>query len=121
LGLGLAFLYPGPLYLLAALAVAVAMDAVYPYHSGILLRVHPVHTSFVLAMRLYRPRASRAWGAVLWLTVMALHITVYAAALLAAWLAGPVVWIEVLPAAPLPHLYSPGSRNPEESCPRSRR
>jgi len=45
LGLGLAFLYPGPLYLLAALAVAVAMDAVYPYHSGILLRVHPVHTS----------------------------------------------------------------------------
>jgi len=114
LGLGLAFLYPGPLYLLAALAVAVAMDAVYPYHSGILLRVHPVHTSFVLAMRLYRPRASRAWGAVLWLTVMALHITVYAAALLTT---SP----EVLPAAPLPHLYSPGSRNLEESCPRSRR
>jgi adenosylcobinamide-phosphate synthase (EC 6.3.1.10) len=95
LGLGLAFLYPGPLYLLAALAVAVTMDAVYPYHSGLLLRVHPVHTSFVLAMRLYRPRASRAWGAVLWLTVMALHITVYAAALLAAWLAGPIAWIVV--------------------------
>ena len=89
------FLYPGPLYLLAATGLAFALDALYPYHSGPMLTVHPVHTSFVLATKLYRPRGSRARGLAIWLSVLMVHAAAYGALLYLAWLAGPPVWVVV--------------------------
>ncbi|MGC9072107.1 MAG: cobalamin biosynthesis protein [Acidilobus sp.] len=90
-----AFLYPGPLYVLSALALGLALDGIYPYHKGVLLKVHPVHTSFMIAQRLFRPRASRLKGAAIWAAVMFSHLSVYGIALYLAWSLSPIAWILV--------------------------
>ncbi len=90
------FLYPrSALYMLLVLALALVLDAVYPYHSGVLLSTHPVHTSFILARRLAKPFASRVKGAAIWLAVVLLHLGIYGAILYLAWLASPWIWIVV--------------------------
>ena len=87
------FLYPGPEYVLAATAFAFLLDAAYPFHRGIMLTIHPVHTSFVMANRLYRPRGSAARGVAIWVAVMAVHLSAYCLVLYLAWLAGPLAWV----------------------------
>ncbi len=90
------FLYPrNALYMLLALALALLLDSVYPYHSGILLSIHPVHTSFILARKLAKPFASRVKGTAIWLAVVSLHLGIYGAVLYLAWLASPWIWIAV--------------------------
>ncbi len=89
------FMYPGPIYVLGAMALAVALDGLYPYHSGLMLTIHPVHTSFSLASRLYRPRGSKARGLAIWLAVVAGHLALYGTALYLAWLVGPLAWVIV--------------------------
>ncbi len=66
----------------AALAVVVwaLLDAAYPYHSGALLAVHPVRTSYLLARRLHRPGAGVWWGAALFVAVLSAHVLPYALA-----------------------------------------
>jgi len=54
-------------YLLIALAVALLMDYAYPMHRGFMYLIHPVHLTYSLAIRLYRPYSGRAWGVVVWL------------------------------------------------------
>ncbi|MGC9112341.1 cobalamin biosynthesis protein [Acidilobus sp.] len=89
------FLYPGPLELLSALTLALVLDIVYPYHSGFMLMVHPVHTSYFMALRLYRPFSSRARGAMIWAAVMSSHLAAYAAALYLAYRLSPIAWVIV--------------------------
>ncbi len=63
-----------PWVALCVLAVALLLDVIYPYHRGLALKLHPVHTSFMLGSRLVRPYASRAYGVLLWFAVVLLHL-----------------------------------------------
>jgi adenosylcobinamide-phosphate synthase len=82
-----------------ALAAALLLDYAYPRHGGLLLRVHPVHTAFVMARRLAPPWSSAARGVAAWLAVMAAHLApafalLYASCSLlgrAGWLAAAVI------------------------------
>ncbi len=87
------FLCPGPEYEVAALLLAILWDYLYPYHSGFMLSIHPVHVSYVLALKMYRPRSSRARGLGIWLLVMSVNLTCYGALLYAAYVVSPVVWV----------------------------
>jgi len=90
------FLYPrDPAYVVAAILLGVLLDIAYPYHSGLALRLHPVHTAFIMARALGKPGSSRIRGAVTWFTVMGTHLTAYGALLWAAWLVSPYAWILV--------------------------
>ncbi len=89
------FIYPGPTYMLDALAIAIVLDIVYPYHSGLALRVHPVHTAYVMSQKLYKPYSSRARGVGIWLLVMTSHLALYGALLYLAWLVSPYAWVAV--------------------------
>ena len=87
------FMYPGPLYVMAAMLAGLALDFAYPYHSGLALALHPVHTSYVMSQRLYRPRGSRLRGAAIWAITMGVHLAAYGALLYAAWLVSPWLWV----------------------------
>ncbi len=63
----------GPLLFLC-LGMALIFDYVYPFHYGVLLRIHPVHTCYVLARTLIRPYASRFYGIVLALACLVSHV-----------------------------------------------
>lgn len=60
------------------LAMALIADYIYPYHSGLMLKIHPVHTSYITALALYRslPK-TKASGFLIWGSVTALHIGIY--------------------------------------------
>jgi len=88
------FLYPDdPILLISALALGLVLDIAYPYHSGILLRIHPVHTSYFMAKKLGRPYGSRALGVATWLVVVGTHMLLYSALLYIAWSIHPILWI----------------------------
>lgn len=59
---------------LTILALSLLMDFIYPYHSGILLRIHPVHTCFVMAKKLIKPYANKLYGVFLGSTCILIHI-----------------------------------------------
>lgn len=71
---------PAPWFPAAALLAWAALDWAYPYHSSLLLRIHPVHTAYLMARHLHRPGASTAWGAFLAASVIATHVLPYAVA-----------------------------------------
>ena len=87
------WLYPGGGLVAAALILAHLLDLVYPLHRGVLLTVHPVHTSFILAKKLAPPGSSRLRGIATWIVVVGSHLVVYAALLYAAWRLGPLAWL----------------------------
>ncbi len=90
------FLLPrSPIDILISIALGLTMDLVYPYHRGILLKIHPVHTAYIMARRLSPPFSSRARGALTWLAVMISHCALYGAALYAAYILGEIPWILV--------------------------
>ncbi|MEM1527866.1 MAG: cobalamin biosynthesis protein [Sulfolobales archaeon] len=62
---------------LLVLLLATLMDFAYPYHTGLLLRIHPVHTSYVMAIKLWRPFSSRVRGVAIWIAVVLLHLLAY--------------------------------------------
>lgn len=66
-------------------------DVLYPFHRGIALKVHPVHTSYFMALRLGRPYTSRARGIATWFAVVIIHLATYGVVLYVArkthWLA----------------------------------
>ncbi len=87
------WLYPSPWLVAVAMLLAHLLDAIYPYHRGLALTLHPVHTSYVLAKRLAPPGSSFIRGAAAWLTVMASHLAVAALILRVAWSLGPLAWL----------------------------
>ncbi|BAA81049.2 cobalamin biosynthesis protein CbiB [Aeropyrum pernix K1] len=84
-------LYPEPEVLAAGLAVGLMLDLAYPEHRGLALKLHPVHTSYIMALRLVRPGAGRAWGAAIWLLTISSHMMVYASLLAASYLVHPAL------------------------------
>ena len=79
---------------LAALGAAIAFDVIYPYHKGLLLKIHPVHTCYLMALKLVKPYASRACGIFLWFACVLPHIAVPALTLyLLGYLSNPLPYI----------------------------
>ncbi len=90
------FILPrNPAYVLAALALGMVLDYAYPYHTGIALKIHPVHTAYFMAKALGRPGSSRLRGAAVWAAVMATHLTTYGVALYLAWAVSSLAWVLV--------------------------
>jgi len=88
------YLYPrDPLLLVSALLLAQLLDLVYPYHSGILLKIHPVHTSYIMALKLGKPYSSKIRGAVVWFTVVGIHLAAYSALLYVCWSVSKALWV----------------------------
>jgi len=73
--------YPSTRLVALAIAIAMLLDIAYPEHRGLALRIHPVHTCFVLARRLFKPFASRARGVCIWLLCVGSHMALYATVL----------------------------------------
>ncbi len=90
----LAYLRPPNDVLAASLLLALLLDYIYPEHRGILLKLHPVHTCFVLAKRLGRPYSSRARGVATWFICVLSHLAPYATLIALARYFNPL--IEVL-------------------------
>ena len=57
----------------SVLALGLIFDIVYPYHKGLALKIHPVHTSFMLGKKLVRPYASKSYGIMLWSVIIGTH------------------------------------------------
>ncbi len=57
--------------------LALLLDLIYPFHSGLLYKLHPVHTSYVLARRLCPPYSGLARGVLTWFAVVSLHLGVF--------------------------------------------
>jgi len=88
------FLYPSnPLIIVICILLAHLLDYLYPYHSGFMLTIHPVHTSYVVARILGRPYSSRARGVIIWIAIVAIHITLYTFILYIAWNINIYLWI----------------------------
>lgn len=63
-----------PLIAVIILVIALILDILYPFHKGILLKIHPVHTCYVLAFKLVKPYASRIFGVLLWIFCVSVHV-----------------------------------------------
>ncbi len=90
-----AWAYPCPRLVAAAILLAHLLDLLCPYSRGLLLRVHPVHTAYLLARRLAPPHSGRLRGVAAAATVLASHLAVYSLLLYVAWLASPLAWLVV--------------------------
>ena len=88
-------LRPDPALMAAALILALVLDLAYPEHRGLTLKLHPVHTSYYMALALAKPHSSRLRGVVVWLLVAAAHLAPFALALLASYSIYPALWVVV--------------------------
>lgn len=88
-------LRPGAELMIASLALALLLDLLYPEHRGLLLELHPVHTSYVMALKLGVRYSSKARGVLVWVTVMAFHVIPFALALIVAYRVHPLAWVVV--------------------------
>lgn len=87
------WLYPDPQYLILALCISVITDVMYPKHLGILYLIHPVHTSYFLALKLSKYGSSRAYGVIIWFIVVTVHIIPYSLLLYITWRISPILWV----------------------------
>jgi len=84
-----------PVYRAAPIIIGALLDLLYPYHRGVLLKVHPVYTSYMMAKSLAPPGSGRVRGAAVWIFVLVLHISLYTGLLYASYLAGEIFWLAV--------------------------
>ncbi|MDP8003831.1 MAG: cobalamin biosynthesis protein, partial [Caldisphaera sp.] len=80
-------------YFMASFLLALFLDVIYPYHRGFLLKIHPVHTSFLMSQRLYKPYSSRVRGLLIWILVVLSHLLIYTLLLYLSLLVSPILWI----------------------------
>ena len=57
------------------LILSLSFDLIYPYHKGVLLKIHPVHTCFITARKLVRVYAGKLHGVFIALVCILLHLT----------------------------------------------
>ncbi|MEM2224155.1 MAG: cobalamin biosynthesis protein [Acidilobaceae archaeon] len=88
-------LYPGFELLILALLLSLILDLVYPEHRGVMLRIHPVHTSYTFALLLGKPYSSRLRGVIVWFIVMSTHLTIALILLILSYYAHPLLWVLV--------------------------
>lgn len=90
------FLLPrSPVDAVASILLGLLMDLLYPYHRGLLLKIHPVYTAYNMARLLTPPGSSRARGAGAWLAVMISHCIAYGSIMYVAYNLGEFFWILV--------------------------
>jgi adenosylcobinamide-phosphate synthase len=89
------FLPQNPLESIAIVVLAHVMECLYPYHTGVMLSIHPVHTAYVLALRLGKPYSTRLRGVLTWFAVIVLHLSVYGSLLYVSCLISRILWIVV--------------------------
>ncbi|MEM4971471.1 MAG: cobalamin biosynthesis protein [Sulfolobales archaeon] len=82
-----------PIYRIAPILIGLIMDLLYPYHTGIMLKIHPVYTSYVMAKKLAPPGSTRLRGVATWVIVMATHLALYACALYISYLISDLLWL----------------------------
>ncbi len=75
------------------LGLAFLMEILYPFHKGILLTIHPVHTSYFMAKRLTRPFSSRLFGIIVNLTCILTHLLLYTVLMLLCYRISPIIWL----------------------------
>lgn len=70
------------------------LDFIYPLHRGFMYRIHPVHTAYFMALRLYRklPKTKLA-GVFIWFSVVGVHLTFYSIMLYLANSVSRILWI----------------------------
>lgn len=84
----------GPPHLMViAFLAALALDFIYPYHKGVLLLVHPVRTSWIMAMKLRKPYGSKVRGVIIWVACVGTHLSAYAIVLYLAWQSSHLLWV----------------------------
>lgn len=78
------------------LFIALVLDCVYPFHRGVMYRVHPVHTAYFMSLKLYRllPK-TRLAGVAIWLTVVLTHMTIYTILLYLSSIVSRMIWVLV--------------------------
>jgi len=59
---------------LIILLLALLFDVLYPFHRGFLLKIHPVHSCYILAVRLTKPYGSKTYGTLLWFVCILSHV-----------------------------------------------
>jgi len=89
----IAFLRPSGLLQAVALALWLVLDHAYPEHRGIWLKIHPVHTCFIMAKKLGKSYSTKAYGVCTWIACVFVHIAPYLTLLYLSWIANPVLWI----------------------------
>ncbi|AFZ70846.1 cobalamin biosynthesis protein CobD [Caldisphaera lagunensis DSM 15908] len=87
------FLYPNPLYIIASLILALILDIVYPYHKGVFYKIHPVHTSYILSQKLYKPYSSKLRGFFIWIITIGTHLLIYLLLLYLLYRINFILWI----------------------------
>lgn len=90
------FLIPrDPLERVLAILIGLLMDLAYPSHSGFMLKIHPVYTSYKMALWISPPGSSRLRGSIAWLAVVFSHIAVYGSILYISYSVSKILWILV--------------------------
>ena len=56
------------------LILSLSFDLIYPYHKGVLLKIHPVHICFITARKLVRAYAGKLYGVFIALVCILLHL-----------------------------------------------
>jgi len=88
------FIYPSnPLIMMACVLLAHLLDYLYPFHSGLLLSIHPVHTSYIMARRLGKPYGSKVRGIIAWFITVVAHLALYTFILYVAWGISVYLWV----------------------------
>lgn len=93
----LTWLYPKNLTEFSViLLIALAADYFYPFHRGVMYKIHPVHTAYFMAVKLFRklPKAKAA-GIVIWFTVVLTHLSLYGLVLYLSNIVSRELWIIV--------------------------
>ncbi|ABW01558.1 cobalamin biosynthesis protein [Caldivirga maquilingensis] len=83
-------------YLLVTLTIALIMDYLYPMHKGLLYLIHPVHLTYGLAVRLYRPYSGRLWGVAVWFSSVTPILLIYSAPIISIPLSNPILLLIIL-------------------------
>ncbi|PUA33988.1 MAG: hypothetical protein B7O98_00825 [Zestosphaera tikiterensis] len=90
------FIYPSnPLLMFASILLAHILDYLYPYHSGFMLFIHPVHTSYVMARKLGKPYSSKVRGFIAWIVTVTTHLLFYILILYIAWNISMYLWVVI--------------------------
>ena len=88
------FIY-NPLDFITILLLAHALDFIYPFHRGFLYLIHPVHTSYVIGLKLGKLYSSKLRGVATWFAVVVIHLAIYVPLLYVSWTINRVLWIIV--------------------------
>lgn len=78
------------------LVTALAIDYIYPFHSGIMYKIHPVHTAYFMALKIFRklPK-TKTMGIAIWFVVVFTHLAFYGLILYLSNILNRILWIIV--------------------------